>query len=198
MQVETVRRPNTQRSEEMRARLLSAARRLFAENGYGATSTPEIVAAADVTRGALYHHFRDKQALFRAVVQDEAAAVATEIEARSAGALSAREALLAGAKAYLAAMRESGRVRLLLLEGPAVLSREAMDALDAEHAARTLREGLADAVSSGEIKRLPQEALTLLLSALFDRAALAVDGGHDPADLLQVIEAVVTGLAPRK
>lgn len=198
MQVESVRRPNPQRSAEMRARLVSAARRLFAENGYGATSTPEIVTAADVTRGALYHHFRDKQALFRAVIEEEAAAVAAEIEARSAGFLSAREALLEGAEAYLSAMQESGRTRLLLLEGPAVLGREAMDALDAEHAARTLREGLTDAVSSGEIERLPQEALTLLLSALFDRAALAVDGGHDPADLLQVIRAVVTGLAPRK
>ncbi len=198
MQAETFRRPNPQRSAEMRARLLAAARRLFAENGYAATSTPEIVAAADVTRGALYHHFRDKEALFRAVVEDEAAAVAAEIEARSAGVLSAREGLLAGAKAYLAAMQESGRTRLLLLEGPAVLGRDAMDALDAEHAARTLREGLAGATASGAIERLPQEALTLLLSALFDRAALAVDSGHDPADLLQVIEALVTGLTPRR
>lgn len=198
MQAETVRRPNPQRSEEMRARLLSAARRLFAENGYTATSTPEIVAAADVTRGALYHHFRDKQALFRAVVKDEVAAVATEIEARSAGVSSAREALLAGAKAYLAAMQESGRTRLLLLEGPAVLGRDEMDVLDAQHAARTLREGLEAAAAAGEIQQLPREALALLLSALFDRAALAVEGGHASEDVLQVIEAILSGLGPRR
>lgn len=198
MQAESLRRSNLQRSAEMRGRLLAAARRLFAENGYAATSTPEIVAAADVTRGALYHHFQDKQALFRAVVEDEAAAVATEIEASSAGMSSAREALLAGAKTYLAAMQVAGRTRLLLLEGPAVLGRNAMDALDARHAARTLREGLAAAAISGEIEKLPQEALASLLSALFDRAALAIDGGLDPADLLQVIEAILTGLAARQ
>lgn len=182
----------------MRARLLAVARRLFADKGYSATSTPEIVSAVDVTRGALYHHFKDKQALFRAVVEDEAAAVAAEIEARSAGLPSAREALLAGAKAYLAAMQAPGRTRLLLLEGPAVLGREEMDHLDAQHAARTLREGLAAAAAAGEIEQLPQEALALLLNALFDRAALAIEGGHDPAGLLQVIEAVLGSLGPRE
>jgi len=196
MQAESSRRSNPQRSAEMRARLLAAARRLFAEKGYAGTSTPEIVAAADATRGALYHHFSDKQALFRAVVEDEAAAVAADIEADSAGLQSARDALLAGAKAYLAAMQAPGRTRLLLVEGPSVLGRDEMDVLDAQHAARTLRDGLAAAAASGEIDQFPQEALALLLSALFDRAALAIKGGHDHADLLRVIEAILKGLGP--
>ena len=71
-----------------------------------------------------------------------------------------------------------------------------MDVLDAQHAARTLRDGLAAAAASGEIDQLPQEALAVLLSALFDRAALAIEGGHDHAALLRVIEAILKGLGP--
>ena len=53
---------------ETKARVLAAAHMLFSRQGFAATGTPEIVAAANVTRGALYHHFSDKQALFAAVV----------------------------------------------------------------------------------------------------------------------------------
>ena len=73
-------RTNRDRTEKTRTALMQAARSLFVDKGYGDTSTPEIVAAAGITRGALYHHFEDKRALFRAIVMDEALAVASAIE----------------------------------------------------------------------------------------------------------------------
>ncbi|GAA4117733.1 helix-turn-helix domain-containing protein [Aminobacter aganoensis] len=194
MQEKTERRSNRDRTEATRALLIEAARTLFAEKSYAETSTPEIVAAAGVTRGALYHHFADKQELFRAVAEQEAASVAAEIEAAAPPAIGAQEALLAGSKTYLQAMRAPGRTRLLLLDGPAVLGRTGMDDIDNRHGNRTLREGLAASMRTGAMRRLPLAALTGLLAAAFDRAALAIDAGASPEDEITVISAVIDGL----
>ncbi|PWK72681.1 TetR/AcrR family transcriptional regulator [Aminobacter sp. AP02] len=194
MQERNLRRSNRDRTEATRGDLIAAARKLFTEKSYAETGTPEIVAAAGVTRGALYHHFADKQALFEAVVEQEANAVAEEVERAAPVALGAREALLAGTEAYLRAMQVAGRTRLLLLDGPAVLGRTGMDAVDDRHGNRTLREGLATTMRAGAMRKLPLDALTGLLAATFDRAALAVDAGAPFDDQLAVIAALIDGL----
>ena len=159
---------------------MQAARRPFIEKGYGETSTPEIVAAAGITRGALYHHFEDKRALFRAIVTDEALAVAEAIERHAPAELQPIDALLAGSSAYLDAMRVPGRTRLLLIEGPSVLGPAEMKKLDEDNAARTLRSGLEAAMSKRSAPSSASlAALADLLSAAFDRAALAIDAGED-------------------
>ena len=63
------KQPNEERSRRTRAALIRAGRELFSERGFGATATEEIVARAGVTRGALYHQFADKRALFLAVFE---------------------------------------------------------------------------------------------------------------------------------
>jgi len=168
---------NRERTETTRLALLDAARALFVGKGYGDTSTPEIAVAAGITRGALYHHFADKRDLFRQVLQRESQAVAADIEAAAPEQLSPREALLEGSKAYLNAMTAPGRTRLLLIDGPAVLGMEEIMALDDTTSAASLREGLVRAgVGKDEVSL---DALTPLLSAAFDRAALAIDAGAD-------------------
>lgn len=194
MQEKPARRSNRERTEETRDKLIAAARRLFVENSYGETGTPEIVAAAGLTRGALYHHFADKQALFQAVVEREAAAVAAEIERHSDGALSPLDAFVAGGDAYLEAMAAPGRTRLLLLDGPAVLGRAVMDGIDDRHGNRTLREGLAAAMRAGAIRKLPLQPLTALLAAAFDRAALAIEAGGDAKGLRAALIGIIEGL----
>ncbi|BCP52885.1 TetR family transcriptional regulator [Kaistia sp. 32K] len=169
-------RSNQDRTEKTRAALIAAARALFVDKGYAETATPEIVAAAGITRGALYHHFRDKRDLFRAVAEEEARAVVVGIEASTPEVEKPLDALLAGSRAYLDAMAAPGRTRLLLIEAPAVLGLAETRALDEAHAARTLREGLAALGVAEEA-----EALGDLLSAAFDRAALALDAGGDRA-----------------
>ena len=186
---------NQDRTERMRRTLLDVARTLFVEKGYAQTSTPEIVAAAGVTRGALYHHFADKQAIFRAVVESEAAAVAVAIEAHAQDAADARGALRAGTRAYLEAMRVPGRTRLLLIEGPAVLGGALLSSLDAEHAARTLREGIEAArAQSAAASAIPAAVLAELLSAAFDRAAIAIEGGAKPETFLEAMDEMIARL----
>lgn len=173
MQVET-RRTQSERREETRGLLLAAARALFAERGYAETSTPDIVARAGVTRGALYHHFADKTALFAAVVEAEHEAVAAGIEAAGdAQPTDPVAALMAGSQAFFAAMSDAGRRRIMLVDAPAVLGRTALDEIDARHGLDTLVCGLRDAMDAGAIRRLPILPLAQLFGALFDRAALA-------------------------
>ncbi|WP_404406246.1 helix-turn-helix domain-containing protein [Pelagibacterium halotolerans] len=195
MQENESRRSNKARSDATRGALLAAARELFIARGYADVGTPELVAEAGVTRGALYHHFADKRALFAAVVEAEAAAVAAEIDAATPAGMEPLEALISGGRTYLEAMQAPGRTRLLLLEAPAVLGQAVNTAIDERHANRTLREGLIAAIEAGVIGALPLNALTQILSAAFDRAAVAVAAGEARADVDAVMVAVIEGLA---
>ncbi|AWM27192.1 TetR family transcriptional regulator [Sinorhizobium fredii USDA 205] len=197
MQPEKPRRSNRERSDTTRAAILDAARELFIAKGYADTATPDIVAAAGLTRGALYHHFEDKKALFRAVVEQEAGQVAAAIELSDTGQGAPRDALLAGASAYFDAMAMPGRVRLLLLDGPAVLGVAEIAAIDAAHGGRTLQEGLAAAMPPGRIDEKGLAATAVLLSAAFDRAALEIEAGAARAPYLHAIGRLIDGLIDR-
>lgn len=188
-------RSQQERTETTRKALAASARKLFVDKGFAATGTPEIVAEAGLTRGALYHHFPNgKEDLFRAVVEAEAAAVAADIERATPHDLEMMDAMSRGGDAYLAAMAVPGRARLLLKDGPAILGRAAMDEIDARHGARTLKEGLAMAIAAGAVRPLPLDALTALLSAAYDRAAVEIEAGGNPDDYRAVIAALINGL----
>jgi AcrR family transcriptional regulator len=196
MQQESGRRSNKERSDFTRGVLISAGRRLFLERGYAETGTPDIVAAAGLTRGALYHHFEDKKALFHAVVEAEARAVEQEIERAAPDDMPACQALVTGGEAYLEAMAAPGRTRLLLLDGPAVLGRAAMDEIDDRHATRSLRAGILFALRAGELPQgLPVDAATQLLAAAYDRAALSIAAGGDAGAYRLALAQLVDGLA---
>ena len=166
---------NAVRSERTRVVLIAAARDLFATGGYAATSTPDIVRQANVSRGALYHHFANKLGLFRAVVDAEQATVAWEIDAASGHADDPIAAIRLGGEAFLEAMHDPGRRRILLIDGPAVLGTATMREIDARHAGHTLVEGVQAAIDAGRIRPLPAVGLAALLNAAFDRVAEAED-----------------------
>ncbi|KGD91944.1 TetR/AcrR family transcriptional regulator [Rhizobium sp. YS-1r] len=184
-------RSNRERTDATRTALLDAGRALFIEKGYAETATPEIAAAAKVTRGALYHHFPDKKALFWAVIEREADHVAADIEARSAEALSARDALLQGASAYFDAMAAPGRTRLLLTEAPAQIAIDSGEGEDPAEAG--LRTGLSHLLAGSDLLSL-LDPLTVLISAAFERAAIAIDCGGNREDYEAAIAALLDGL----
>ena len=167
------RRSNALRTAETTEKFVAIARALFADKGYAGTSTPEIVTAAGVTRGALYHHFGDKQGLFRAVIEHEAALVGEDINTNSGVSETAQQALLDGSLAYFDAMAADGRAELLLIEGPAVLGFEAMVEIDQKYGGNELKLGLDAAIEQGQLSPMPTKEMSDILSAAFDRAALA-------------------------
>jgi AcrR family transcriptional regulator len=109
------------RAEETRQRVVATARRLFAEQGYFATGTTEIVEAAGVgTRGALYHHFENKQALFRAVLEEIEVDLGAKVGVTITGD-TWLERLAQALSAFLDASLDPEVRRVLLIVGPAVL-----------------------------------------------------------------------------
>ena len=89
--------------EENRGKLIAAGRRAFASEGFAAASMDELTASVGLTRGALYHHFRDKRDLFEAVVEEVSRGIATTIDDVTAPVSDPLEMLVEGARAFLAA-----------------------------------------------------------------------------------------------
>ena len=132
--------------QQSRARLLAEARRLFERDGYAATSTESLLATTGLTRGALYHHFRDKKDLFAAVCDAVHADLAQAIDAATAGITDPLAQLVAGSVAWVEAVSEPGPRQVLLIDAPAVLGAAEWQALDERHGFRQLREAVAQIV----------------------------------------------------
>ena len=177
-QEKPARRSQADRRAETRAKLLEAARALFVDLGFADTATPEIVRKAGVTRGALYHHFKDKTDLFRALAEAEAKAISDCIDRETRDVADPEQAMIVGSNAFFDAMHVPGRVRILMEEAPAVLGHNAAVAITRAYGSEELREGLARALPEHTSQHI--NALTNLLSAAFDRAALEIAYGGNP------------------
>jgi AcrR family transcriptional regulator len=108
-------------SEATRTALLEEATALFAARGYAGTSLEDVASATKVTRGAVYHHFASKQALFEAVLDLQEARATEEILAAAATAADPWEAATLALGAFLAQCCDPTYGRLVWLEGPAAL-----------------------------------------------------------------------------
>ena len=171
-----------QRSEATRAALVDAARRLFVDKGYFATGTEEIVAEARVgTRGALYHHFEGKQALFQAVFEAIETDLVT-VAANDGVAGTALDRLKAGLLGFLEAAATRRDVQqVLLIDGPAVLGWQEWRALEEKFGLGAIRALLDQALSEGAIAPQPLDALAHILLAAVDEAALYIANASNPS-----------------
>lgn len=175
------RRTQAERSQATRAALLDAGRRLFSTKGYSHAGREEIVAAAGVTRGALQHHFGDKQSLFVAVYETiEQEVVARVATAAMDGGDDPVEQLRAGCHAYLDAVLDPAVQRVCAIDGPAVLPEEVRQEITDRYALGLVREAVGAAVSTGSIDQAPVEPLTRMLLAGVMAAAQYVATASDP------------------
>jgi AcrR family transcriptional regulator len=171
---------NAERTAATRAALVGAARRLFEAHGYAATATADIVAAAEVTRGALYHHFTDKLDLLRAVVieiQEEL------IETVLAAALAEPEAwdlFVAGWTAFLN-VDDHAALRLLMVDAPAAMGIDAWREIDDRYCLNAVIAGLRDLIDHGVIPEQPLDALARVLLTSGNALATHIATSNDPA-----------------
>jgi AcrR family transcriptional regulator len=189
---------------DTRVALIAAARRLFAAQGFDATGTEQIVAEARVTRGALYHHFRDKADLFRAVMAEAAGDVAQRLidEQLAAEATSPLDDIRDGVSAFLDVCIGGDFQRIVLVDGPRVLGADAWEDLVDRYGRGILEEWLGRAAATGALDAMPLRALARLLIAMLTEASLAIARAEDPAAeraaLGEVLDRMLTGLRPRQ
>lgn len=194
------RRTQASRSAATRDALIAAARRLFAERGYGEVGTEEIVRTAGVTRGALYHHFADKVALFAAVFET----LETEVAGRIAAAAGAQTdpdpiALMrAGVAAWLDACAEPEVHRIMLIDAPSVLGWERWTEISNHHNMGLAQALLTHAIEVGRIPAQPVVPLAHTLIGAVREAAMYLARSADQvqarAEVGRVMDQLLRGL----
>ena len=178
-----------ERSEATRGRLITTARRLFGEKGFAATSTEEILSEAEVSRGALYHHFSSKTDLFRATfeaVEEELTAKLLEV-ATSGGETDPIKILELGFNAFLDQCVNPEVQRIVMLDAPTVLGWDTWHELDERYAFGTIKAVLAVAAESGRIDADAVDSLTHLLVGAVMQAGMVVARADDPLAAKQLL-----------
>jgi len=174
------------RSASTRAKLIQAARTLFARSGYAEVATEEIVRQAGVTRGALYHQFPTKEDLFLAVYEQVEQELTESVSGLLGVQASPFAAMRAGIRVFLEACRAPDVQRIVLIDGPAVLGWERWREVAERYGLGLMEAVISAAIEAGEIEPLAAGPLAHLLMGALDEAALLVV--RDPA----ATEAVAT------
>jgi len=189
-------RTQSERSATTQLALQTAARRLWGERGYADVGTPEIAEAAGVTRGAMYHQYADKAALFLAVLE----AVETEvIERLSATVTAARpkspaDALHVAADAWLDIAGEPEIRQLVLLDAPSILGWAGFREISLRYGQGMTEQLLTAAIDAGQLKRQPVRPLATVMIGALDEAAMSMANAEDPIEEKAQIRAVIHDL----
>jgi AcrR family transcriptional regulator len=195
------RRTQVQRSAATRAVLIEAARKLFADKGFADVSTQAIVAAAGVTRGALYHQFDDKAALFAAVYEDVERDLVADIaqQIMVAQPPDPLEAMRVGARLFLDRCSAPDVQQIVLIDAPAVLGWDRWRAVGIKYGLGVIEGMLAHAIAEGAIPDQPIRPTAHVLLGALDEAALYVSRASDPdqarAQMNAVCDRVIRGIA---
>jgi len=202
MRIESEKTRREEYSEATRAALLDAAKRLFTANGYQATGIEAVAQASRVTRGALYHHFTDKRALFDALVVELQTEAAAAVVSRVGNMDDRWAAMRAGTEAFLDVCTEPAYLRLVIQEGPAVLGLARYREIDEAHTRGLLILALKDMQKSGDIDFADIGLLSSMIAAAECQAALLMPDAKDRAALkaaaLDALDRIVGAFRPKR
>jgi len=175
-----VKNRKAEQSAATRSALVDAARSLFGERGFAAVSTEEIVQAAGVTRGALYHHFKDKQDLFTAVVERVEQEILERVAAAALAEPDVWEQQRVAVGAFLDGCLDPAVQRVILTDAPSVLGLAAWREIEARYGLALVRAGLQNVMDAGLIERQPLEPLAHMLLGAMAEGGLLIARSDDP------------------
>ena len=170
-----------EKAEATRARLIEVAGELFGERGYDAVPIEEVLERAGVSKGALYHHFPNKEALFEAVYrygEQQCMIEIAEVAMKEEG--NPLEMLRAGCQRWLDMVMDSHVRRIAVVDGPRVLGWQKWRAIDQEYAGGLTRAALKKAMDAGQIHRQNLDMLSHLALAMLGEAAMVIAEADDP------------------
>ena len=183
-----------EQSEATRAALVAAARQLFSERGYQDVGTEEIVRAAQVTRGALYHHFDGKRDLLRAVHEEIEGEIVAAIGEQMAGIEDPVELLRVGVSAFLDICTRPEITQITLVDSPSVLGWQEWREIDMRYSLGLVTAGLQGGMDQGALKPQPVLPLAHLMLAALGEAGLMMAGSGDPAATRAEVEPALMAL----
>ena len=188
-------------AEATRALLIDTARALFTEQGYSATSIDDIIRQAGVARGALYHHFPGKEALFRAVYDVVEGEVISRVVAAALAESSPWEGVTAGLRSFLDACLEPAFRRIVILDSVSVLQWQASEGGPEHMEMSMLRTVLAPLATTPELQGVPVEPLAYVALGGLYGAALYIARSPEPiaarAEADAVLDTLISGLRSR-
>ena len=189
-------RTQAERSAATQRALIDAGRRLWGERGYADVGTPEIAEAAGVTRGAMYHQYADKAALFRAVIEAMDLELIERLQAEVAAAepKTPADTMHAMADAWLGIACEPEVRQLMLLDAPSVIGWADYREMSQRNGVAATEELLNAAIAAGQLRPQPLRPLALVLLGALDEAAMYLAGADDPEQAQEDVRAVIRDL----
>jgi AcrR family transcriptional regulator len=196
----SVKSLRAEHAEATRNALMAAGRELFAERGFAGVSAEEIVSRARVTRGALYHHFKDKKELFNSICDDLGAEMAKYVEdaAMPLAATDPFRAIVAGIGAFLDACMEGEFQRIVLVDGPSVGGWDEWREHAEMHELGLIKMGLQMAMDAGQMEKRPVDVLASMIFAVLNEGAMLIARAKNKkkmrAEVGEEIERILSGL----
>src|SRR6202050_1957736 len=194
------RRTQADRSAATRDALVAAARRLFAAPCFAEVPSDAIVAEAGVTRGALYHQFADKTALFDAALEAVEADIARRLaeDVAAAGISDPGDALRHAVRKWLEICVEPEIHRIALVDGPSVLGWGRWREVCQQHVFGLVQALLAQGIEAGRIRMQPAAPLAHVFMGAGDEAALyvaeAADRSRARTEMIEVLDQLLEGV----
>ena len=189
-------------TEATRQALLAAGKEIFARDGFQAAGIEAISRAARVTRGAFYHHFEDKQALFDAVVVAMQAEAVTAINEKSRGQRKIWDRLFIGIDAYLDICLDPAYARVVVQEAPAVLGARRFQEIEEAYPMGLLKASMNALKRDGELAFEDMDLLSHMVDAMICKVALMLPEADHPKKLRErgqkIIASLLESLRARK